>query len=219
MAYFMKKASFMYLVFLFGCSNLSGQKTAISADKSNVLYLEMDNPITIAAENTSCKVLIVKSDNGTIEGKNGSYECRPESIGRANITVFLKQNGKLKQIGKSAFRVKYYIDESDIVFYIGNCSNDCTISKSMLQSQQYVRAQVENSDVNATFPVDSFMVQIFSNNAVKVKRNVGNEINLELKNEFESLNNGDTLVFRNIYSHRQNGTVIQLKPIRIEVSE
>ncbi len=70
----------MYIMLFFGNLQLSGQKTAIAADKSNVLYLEMDNPITIAVENTSCKELIVKSDNGTIKGQNGSYDWIPEAM-------------------------------------------------------------------------------------------------------------------------------------------
>ena len=46
------------------------QKFSVSPDKNNVFYIGVDNPITIAVENTSCNSLIVKSTNGKISGRS-----------------------------------------------------------------------------------------------------------------------------------------------------
>jgi len=215
----MGKALLIYQLLLFSFIFSFGQKVAVSADKNNILYLEVDNPLTIAVENTSCKELVVKTDNGEITGQNGSYAIRPKSIGIANISISIKQNGKLRHIAKRTFRVKYFTDESNVEFYIGNCSDNCTISKSLLENQHFVRAVVVKSDMDARLPIDSFGVEIFSHDTVKMKHNIGDEINQDLKSEFTLLNDKDILVFKNIYCHRLDGTIIQLNPIKIFVSE
>ena len=140
----MKKAFLIFISFFFISIFSFGQIVAVSADRNNILYLDMDNPITIAAENSTSQSLVVNIDNGEISGQNGLYNCRPKSIGPAIITVSIKQDGKLKLIATKTFRAKYYVDVNNIQFYIGNCSNNCTISKATLKTLQYLLPVANN---------------------------------------------------------------------------
>jgi hypothetical protein len=153
----MNKATLISTFFVLMTLSCLAQKVAVSTDRNNLLYLEVDNPLTIAVENKSCKEIIVTTDNGIITGQNGSYNCKPKSIGLANIIVSIKQNEKIKELQRVAFRVKYLVPIDNIKFSIANCSKDCIISKATLLQQKFVRAQVINMEINATYPVDLFI--------------------------------------------------------------
>ncbi|MEI9957809.1 MAG: hypothetical protein WDM90_16260 [Ferruginibacter sp.] len=54
----------------------------------NVFYLGVDNPVTITVENTSCKDLIIKTDNGSNTGNGCERIFHGNKVGVANIIVF-----------------------------------------------------------------------------------------------------------------------------------
>ena len=195
------------------------QKVAVSADKNNLLYLEVDNPLTIAVESQSCKNIIVTTDNGIITGENGSYNCKPKSIGAANIIVGVKQNGKVKELQRLSFRVKYLVPIENIQFIIANCGKDCKMSKTVLLQQKLVRAQVINMEINATYPVDLFTVEINNDGSVKTFSNTGDEISEEIQKEFALLKNSATVHFKEIYTHRPDGNVFPLSSIKLNITE
>ena len=72
----MKKIILLTFVLLVFLQALRAQVISVSAEKNNILYIEFDNPITIAVENRSSKSLIIKTDNGEIMGSNGIYKKR-----------------------------------------------------------------------------------------------------------------------------------------------
>jgi hypothetical protein len=67
-----------------------GQKFSVAAEKENILYIGMDNPISITVDNLSSKSIIVKTDNGEITGNDGQYVCHPKYVGRTNIMIYKK---------------------------------------------------------------------------------------------------------------------------------
>ncbi len=90
--------TFLPLVFLFCISTAFAQRAVVSADKMNVLYAGIENPVSIAAENHSCKDLVVEISHGTIskyeyDGPCG-YAVKVNTPGRAIITVKNKK-GKI----------------------------------------------------------------------------------------------------------------------------
>lgn len=85
----MKKYLSLFLILL-TFKNSHGQKFSIAADKMNILYVGVDNPITIAVENSSNKSIIIKTNNGKITGNNGSYTFRSNEVGKAEISIYKK---------------------------------------------------------------------------------------------------------------------------------
>jgi hypothetical protein len=73
---------------------------SIGADKMNVVYLGLENPLTIGTS-TSWDNVLVSTDNGTISGTGAHRILRPTQIGSANITVVVG-----KKISTFSFRVK-----------------------------------------------------------------------------------------------------------------
>lgn len=83
---------------------------AIALDKMNVLYIGVDNPLTIAVPNIPSDQLIVMIDNGSISGSNGRYIAHVTQSGTATIRVATVQNDRKVMLSEQVFRVKFMPD-------------------------------------------------------------------------------------------------------------
>jgi hypothetical protein len=175
----------------------------------NVLYIGVSNPLSIVVENTSSNSLIIKTDNGTITGNNGRYEFQGGKVGTAQITLYKKSNGKIKEIGKGFFRVKQLPLP---IFKIA--SGKDRMPKVEIANQQYVRAELENFDIDIRYSIDSFKICIVSSDTCKfsVKTNYGNKISEEIRNDFNMLKQNDVVVFKDIFIKQPDGTQDMLAP-------
>lgn len=211
----MKKIICISQTFLCCTSICFGQMISIANEKENVITVGLYNPISIAVENIPARLIIAKSDNGEITGKNGIYTLRPLKAGRTKITIFKNTNGKLKKIGEKDFRAKLLWDP---VFKIG--SGRKVIPKAELIAQEYVRAELENSDFGLKFQIDSFKVCIVPSDTCRyiTKLNIGNKISDEINQEFQKLHSNDTIIFKDIYCTGPKGQR-KIEPVLIFVSE
>ena len=192
----------------------SGQSFTVSADKMNVLYVGVDNPISVTVENYSCESIAVSTNNGKITGSNCQYIFSGGTVGVANIAVYKKVKGKMQVIGIWPFRIKHLPLP---VFKIA--SGKLSMSKVEIANQQYVRAELENFDINIKYTIDSFKVCIIPNDTCKFssKTNYGNEISEEIRNDFKALKQNDAVLFKDIFIRRPDGTQEMLAPIVITI--
>ena len=102
------KKYFLLLLTHLSVITFYGQNIAVAADKMNVLYVGIDNSITIAAENCYNKSLVVIATNGKLIKDNGQYLFRSETVGATEITVYKKEKGKLIKLGSTFFRLKAF---------------------------------------------------------------------------------------------------------------
>ena len=85
-------------------TDLDNGTLAIAADKMNIFYIGVDNPITVAASGVSSKNLSLTSDGATIKAtEDGHYSIACSQPGRIDLTVTNKSTGKTKTVN---FRVK-----------------------------------------------------------------------------------------------------------------
>ncbi len=199
----MKQLFFLILISFFSCYAFA-QRVVVSADKNNIFYIGVDNPITVAAENSSCKDLVIKTNNGNIAGKGCQLIYRGKEVGRADIIVYKKTGNKLNEIGRNAFRVKRLPAPT---FKIGPYGSSYPYSERkakavVLASQQYVRAELENFDFEYKCSIDSFSVNIFHLESGKRTTffNVSNKISPQISDAFSELKNGDVIFFNKIFS-------------------
>ena len=204
------------ILFLFFHLRSSSQHFAVSADKNNILYIGISNPLSIAVENIPSNKLVIKTDNGLIGGYNGKYEATPNIQGKATYFIFKKNNGKLKKVAEAIFRVKHLPNP---VFRIGPCGSGCVILKKTLVNQQFVRVDLENFDIDARFQIKKFTVCIISNDTCKFKEleNIGNELNNEIKNQFNLLRTNDQIIFKKIIAYWPDKTEVEIEPIIIAI--
>lgn len=127
-----------------------GLIAAVSLTKMNVLYLGVDNPVSVGvtgAQNNNIKVSI---DNGTIEGNNGKYIARVKNKD-SNATISVIVDGKV--VSQEVFRVKTVPDP--IAVAAGKRGGP--ITKEELLSAKGVNA-VFNSDFDLKFEIVEFTV-------------------------------------------------------------
>ena len=213
----MNKAILLIITLINLSLNSLSQKFSVSPDKNNVFYIGVDNPITIAVENTSCKSLIVKSTNGEIEGKSGTYVLCSSKVGRADIIIYKKVAGHLKEIGRSYFRVKSLPDP---VAKIGPSSGG-NISKVILQNQEFIRAELEGFDFQLMSRVDSFTICIIRGDTCLYKeiKNIGGKLNAQVKNALSGIKNNDTVIFKKIFASGPDGVSKGLAPILLFITD
>ena len=192
----MKQTVLIFFNLIFLTKSSFCQIISVANEKENTVTVGLANPIKIAVENTSSKDILVKCDNGIINGSRGSYVLTPNRTGLAIISIFKKVGNTYKKIGESNFRAKPLWDP---VFRIG--SGNSYMTKVELANQQFVRAELLNSDFDLKFTVDSFKVCVISSDTCRYTelKNIGNKLNEQIINLFQTLHANDTVIFKDIY--------------------
>ncbi len=121
-----------------------GQRSvAVSADKMNVFYIGVDNPLTVSAAGVKSNDVRVNI-SGAASRKSGSgskFVVKGNSVGEATVNV--TANGQ--QLGSFPFRVKRIPDPVPMV---GN-SKGGTIRSNVFKSQTGLYAKLESFDFEA----------------------------------------------------------------------
>ena len=109
---------------------------SVSADAVKVLYIGLDNPISVSGGNVGDEKVSFSMDNGTFtKDKPGHYIVRPGKPGTANITLNIE--GKPQQF---PFRVKSVPDPVGMV----GASKGGMMGLNDFKAQAGVRAELEN---------------------------------------------------------------------------
>jgi gliding motility-associated protein GldM len=91
--------------------SVGASTTSISADKMNVLYIGLQNPISISAGGVPAEKVSAGINNGSMtKTAAGKYSVVVTKPGTAMITVSGDIDGKVKSLGSKEFRIKYIPD-------------------------------------------------------------------------------------------------------------
>jgi gliding motility-associated protein GldM len=123
---------------------------AVSADKMNVLYIGVENPLTITAGAGSEKVSAQFSGGSITKTSGSKYIARPSagSSGEHNVTVLVEG----KPAGRVTFRVKQLPNPAA---YVGNLKPGA-IPSATFRAMGGVIAKLEDSEFEAPFEVVSY---------------------------------------------------------------
>lgn len=121
---------------------------AVALDKMNVLFIGVDNPVSISASGDINKVSAGISQGSLTKVGPGKYIARVNSDGECSITV--NSEGKTSSF---PFRVRSIPDPTPM---IANNKSGTNIPASVFRAQAGVRAVLENFFYEAQFNVTSF---------------------------------------------------------------
>ncbi|WP_460552648.1 GldM family protein [Ferruginibacter profundus] len=206
------KTALLLFLFQFIFYTAFNQQVAMAADKAGIFYVGIENPLTIAAENCPCKDLVIKADNGEINGSGCKFTYYGNSPGIATITVYKRTAGKLKKISSRGFSVKLIPPPT---FKIGPYGYGRRAQKVVIANQEVVRADMDGYyGYDVKFSIDSFRVGIFFNDSCKTKTyfNKTNKIGDELRAAFSVLATNDIIIFDKIFVRGPGGSV-ELEPL------
>lgn len=123
---------------------------AVMADKMNVLYVGVPNPLTITAGAGSEKVSAVSSNGSITKGSGSKYTASPSSPGTADIDVRVEG----KSAGKVSFRVKYLPPATGMV----GTFEGGQVPTAQFKAMGGVRAMLQNSEFEANYTVLSYTI-------------------------------------------------------------
>lgn len=191
------------------------QMFSVSADKMNVIYIGVPNPLSVAVENTPCNSIDITTNNGSIEKQEKChYFIMPEKTGIADVQVYKTQGKNKKIIGEMRYRVKLIPDPTAKV---GNVTVG-ELSKGIFCAQVGVIAYLENFDFDFRFIVTGFTVMILRGNRVVYSgTNTGARFDDEMLKQFKKVENGDMILFVNITGKGADGKKRNLNPVQITI--
>ena len=165
------------LLFAF-CNNCQSQTldndyvAIVSADKMNVFYIGLDNPITAGITGIPASQItanIVGCDATITPTEPGKYVVRAKSPGKATITLSGK-NKKGKLITQTReFRVKYIPDPTPVV----GSKNGGAMSIGEWKAQRGVATEYHDLDICDGAKVLSFNMTLIQNNDTLTCTNKG----------------------------------------------
>lgn len=187
------KISFLFWMLLIVSANANAQQFSVSADKMNIAYIGIDNPLTIVADNCSCTNLFAITKNGELIKKDSCrFIYRPVREGDAMITVQKKQNGKLITIAQKEMKAKYIPNPRASIG--GKSEGSFPLDQFKLQ-QGIIISFDHNFEMDLKFAIVSFRIIILYKNGVQYSEDiVGNRFLTSTIDQFKNLKAGDKVL-------------------------
>ncbi len=188
----------------------------VSPDKMNVIYIGVDNPISISvpgvADNNvtatpSGSGLTLKKDP---KGGAGKYIANAKAQGIAKISVGAKFEDKSMPMGAFEFRIKRVPDP---VAMIGGKKGG-SINKSVLAAQSSVNSIMENFDFELYFKVTSFRMTLIRRGKDPVEMDSkDSRITADMKRAIAGAGPGSKVYFEYIKAKGPDGTTRSLSSV------
>lgn len=188
-------------------------EAVISADKMNVVYRGLDNPISVSLPGVSDNDLKVTTSSGSLSGAKGKFVLKPGAADEVTINVNAKlSSGEVNS--PRIFRVK------DIPAAAGTVREEFGIVKMPKSSvaRVSVGAGLPDFVFDLELEVKSFKVKVPGQLAVIVQ---GNSLNAAAKKALDRATRGDVITIFDIVAVIKNNTSYTLKkvyPVSIEIT-
>ena len=137
---------------------------AIAADKMNVFYAGIPNPVSIAAPVAPEQLRINWGGLTSAQKGGGKYEVTPDKgfIGK-KVTISVSADlgtGKTQVMGSQDFRVKAVPSP---IAYIGSTIRSGKVTKDQLKGNPFLTAKMENFDFALPWKIVSYKVTVVKN--------------------------------------------------------
>ncbi|MCJ8210394.1 gliding motility protein GldM [Mucilaginibacter sp. RS28] len=176
----------------------------VSPDKMNVLYIGVENPVSVSAPGIPMEKLKVNISSGSLSGSNGHYTAKVSSIGTAKVTVSGEvAPGKTQVLGTTEFRVKRIPDPK--AQFAGKSSG--AVGTANLKAQDRVFARLENFDFDAKFNVTRFTLWVAKPRQDPIQLVAsGPDLTSAMRSAMATITPGTRVYFTNIVAVGPDGT-------------
>jgi len=185
---FVLLTSFLSLAFY----NSATYVASVEIQKMNILYIGVDNPVTVAVAGVSTGKVRLESDALKIEEVNvGQYILKATKPGKATLNIFA--NNEL--VSEKIYRVKRIPDP---VARLGNSSGG-RMSAGFVHKSEGLMAYLHCFDFDARCAIRSFHVTLVREGADPIEMiNTAAKFNSNTKKLMESVQAGDVIYFDNV---------------------
>ncbi len=175
---------------------------AVSPDKMNVLYIGVDNPLTVSAAGVAPTELVVNANgcNAKLSSAgNGKYNATVSETGTCVVTVMQKTaNGNKQQGSPQYFRVKRFPNPP---LKVSGKSTYGNLEMKLADAKNINVLGVDNAgfDFVAQFKMEKFTVStVIGGTAGAPIQCTGNQLSLEAKEALKKLKPGSKVYFEDI---------------------
>ncbi|MBL0102645.1 MAG: gliding motility protein GldM [Bacteroidetes bacterium] len=180
--------------------------SVVSAEKMNVLYIGVDNPMAISVPgvpNNQVRVSI-EGAGGSLKPNStagaGHYMANVTTTGQCKVKVTAEIGGKQLPMGEFVYRVKRVPDP---VASISN-SKGGTINKNTLKAGALVPV-LENFDFEMFFKITGFKATVIRKRADPLEfTGEGNQLTSAMRDAIEKCSAGDRVIFEYIKAKMAN---------------
>lgn len=195
--------------------------TSISADKMNVMYVALQNPISITAAGVPAEKVnaTITGCGGQITKKGaGEFVVTVNSTGKATVTVSAEVDGQVKTLASKEFRVKNVPDPSIKV----GLTKGPTMKAAEFKVQQGLRADLEDFVFDGVrYAVVGYRMGIESRNRPYAEGDASSEMwpaNPELQGAIRGIKPGDQVYFDNIKVKGPDGRVRSMPNVNFKIN-
>jgi len=190
----------------------------VSATKMNIFYIGVSNPVSIAIWGIPTEDLVPSISCGIIqknsEGNNWLVDIPPGEK-QAIITVYADVDGKRRDLGSKMFRVKTL--PTPIATIAGRSSGGID-SNILLAAGAIAFHMPGNFDYDQTFTISSFTMTIQRGYHYDHFQSNNAYLTAEMRDQIQSTNRGQNIIFENIIARDSNGTERKLAPITLTIN-
>ncbi|MCW3086079.1 MAG: hypothetical protein JWP12_3445 [Bacteroidetes bacterium] len=189
----------------------------VSAEKMNVVYIGLDNPISVSVPGIPNEKLSVSINNGTLKPDgSGKYLLNVKDGAKTDITVSaIMENGERRSMGVMTFRVKRIPKPTA---KIGDVVGDGSMSRDKLTTILGPIANYEDFVYEAHCKIISFDVSYPVKGIIVTDKIKGNIIPQSAKDAFGKLKRNDRVYFENIYAVGPDGLPVKINPMTVKIN-
>ena len=196
---------------------VSAPSAVVSADKMNVLYIGVPNPVSVSAPGVPLEKVHASIGSGSLSGSNGHFTVRVSKQGTTKIAVSAEIGGKMTNLGSTLYRIKRIPDPIAKFGGIGSGR----LSSGAVKAQAGIAAVLENFDFDAKFQVVKFTMSVRKARQLDLFTDVSNSgfLTAGMKNALRTITARDGVFIDDIFvkgpdgatRHLQNGITINVQ--------
>ena len=199
-----------------------GEPTAIiSADRMNVFYAGIDNPVSISVPGVPASNISATMSGGTLRRDSKGWVVRPSKPGVPCVfNVSVKIDGKNQNMGSKTFRVKQLPPPVGFIPYVDDQGNPQkhklgAIKKNLLMSVTEMRAELDDADIEAHYDVLSFEMNISGAMGAIVETSPNKNFTPRQKDLIKGMARNSKFFLSNIKAKGPDGVTRTLPPMEV----
>jgi len=188
----------------------------VSPDAMNVLYIGVDNPISVSAPGIPKESLSVSGQGVTVSGSGGKYVARVTQPGKASIQVSARIGEQTQSLGSTEFRVKRIPKPQARV--AGRSGG--AVAAAQIKGQDRIFAALDDFEFDAKFNISRFsmLIQKPRVDPMGPYQGTNGAFSGPMQNALSSVTPGSFVFFYNIVAVGPDGVQQELDPISFRIN-
>jgi len=190
----------------------------VSATNMNVLYIGVNNPLSISVSGIPAENIFPTISSGTLKksiGKGGWTVSVPTGCKETTISVSVKTEGGMKGMGSESFRVKKLPDP---VPFIANKKEGFISRKNLIDAGKIIASMPDDFEFDYTFQIMSFKMTMQRGFNVYHYESKSSKLTDEMIKQIANTNRGQGLIFEEIVARGPDGSDRVLSPLFISLN-